>query len=91
MRSLSSTKAAPTTRGARRVRGHVAYNGASPMLPADMAPITRGALEGHVLVVELSSIRQLAFDDQTSDVTDLGSLTFGDGVDEILGAIGITP
>ncbi len=74
-----------------RVRGHVAYNGASPMLPADMAPITRGALEGHVLVVELSSIRQLAFDDQTNDVTDLGSLTFGDGVDEILGSIGITP
>ncbi len=79
------------TNNAWRVRGPVTYNGAPPMLPADMAPITRGALEGHVLVVELSSVRHLRFDEQPAGVTDLGSLAFGDGIDDILGAIGVTP
>jgi hypothetical protein len=60
------------------------------MLPGDVATIDRGALEGHVLVAELSSIRHLAFHDDGS-VVDLGSLQFGDGVDQILGAIGVTP
>jgi len=78
------------TNHAWRIRGPVAYSGAGPMLPGDMAPITRGALEGHVFVSELSSIRHLAFDDN-GGVTDLGSLQFGDGIDQILGAIGVTP
>lgn len=78
------------TNHAWRVRGNVTYSGAGPMLPGDMAAITRGALEGHVYVGELSSIRHLAFDDN-GNVTDLGSVQFGDGIDQILGAIGITP
>lgn len=78
------------TNHAWRIRGPVTYSGAGPMLPGDMAAITRGALEGHVFVGELSSIRHLAFDDN-GGVTDLGSLQFGDGIDQILGAIGVTP
>jgi hypothetical protein len=35
-------------------------------------------------------MRQVAFQN-TGEVEDLGSLTFGDGLEEILGAIGITP
>jgi DNA-binding beta-propeller fold protein YncE len=78
------------TNHAWRIRGTVTYSGAGPMLPGDVATIDRGALEGHVLVAELSSIRHLAFHDDGS-VVDLGSLQFGDGVDQILGAIGVTP
>lgn|GEM_PF-5250249 len=44
-----------------------------------------------MLIVELPSIRQPAFDDQTGNVTDLGSAVFGDGAREIFAAIGITP
>jgi DNA-binding beta-propeller fold protein YncE len=78
------------TNHAWQIRGKVAYTGAGPMLPGDVATIDRGALQGHVLVAELSSIRHLAFHDDGS-VVDLGSLQFGDGVDQILGAIGVTP
>jgi len=73
-----------------RIRGKVAYTGAGPMLPGDLATIDRGALEGHVFVAELSSIRHIAFHDDGS-VVDTGSLQFGDGTDQILGAIGVTP
>jgi DNA-binding beta-propeller fold protein YncE len=78
------------TNHAWRNRGKVTYTGAGPMLPGDVATIDRGALEGHVLVAELSSIRHLAFHEDGS-VVDLGSLPFGDGIDQILGAIGVTP
>jgi hypothetical protein len=76
--------------GAWRVRGEVAYAGAAPQLPGDVATIDRGMLRGHVLVSELSSIRRLAFR-ATGAVDDLGSLDFGDGLDNISGAIGVTP
>ncbi len=78
------------TGGAWQIRGPVTYTGAHPMLPGDVATIGRGALNGLVLVAELSSIRQLAFHADGS-VVDLGSLQFGGGVDQILGAIGVTP
>jgi hypothetical protein len=73
-----------------QVRGKLAYTGASPMLPGDLATVDRGALEGHVFVAELSSIRHIQFNFGSS-VVDLGSLQFGDGTDQILGAIGVTP
>jgi DNA-binding beta-propeller fold protein YncE len=76
--------------GAWRVRGEVAYMGARPMLPGDVATIDRGMLRGRVLVSENVSIRQLAFRD-TGAVDDLGSLAFGSGLQNIGGAIGITP
>lgn len=75
-----------------RNRGKVTYKGASPQIPGDLAQIARGALTGRVLVAELSSIRQLQFG-QDGSVTDEGSLTFGgdNDIDQILGAIGVTP
>lgn len=78
--------------GAWRNRGKVTYQGAAPQLPGDVATIARGALNGRVLVAELSSIRQLQFG-QDGSVTDEGSLSFGGGndLDQILGAIGVQP
>jgi len=60
------------------------------MLPGDLATIDRGALKGRVLVSENVSVRQLAFRADGS-VEDLGSLQFGSGLDNIGGAIGVTP
>jgi len=76
--------------GAWRVRGEVAYQGGSPMLPGDLAMIDRGTLAGRVLVSENVSVRQLAFH-VDGTVEDLGSLAFGSGLDNIGGAIGVTP
>jgi hypothetical protein len=76
--------------GAWGVRGEVAYAGAGPLIPGDLAAITRGGLRGRVLVSELSSIRQLQFDAE-GGVTDVGSLAFGEGLEEIGGAIGVQP
>lgn len=76
--------------GAWRVRGEVAYTGGAPQLPSDFAAIERGTLRGHVLVSENVSVRHLAFRD-TGAVDDLGSLAFGSGLQNIAGAIGVTP
>lgn len=76
--------------GAWRVRGEVSYAGAGPQLSGDVVMIDQGALRGHVLVSELSSVRHLAFRD-TGAVEDLGSLSFGSGLQNIGGAIGVTP
>ena len=76
--------------GAWRVRGEVAYQGAGPQLPVDLASITRGTLAGRVLVGEVSAIRQLAFR-ASGAVDDVGSLAFGSGVENIVGALGVTP
>jgi len=78
------------TNGAWRVRGQVAYQGAAPQLPGDLAAIDRGTLRGRVLVSENVSIRQLAFRADGA-VEDLGSLAFGSGLENISGAIGVTP
>jgi hypothetical protein len=76
--------------GAWRVRGQVAYVGGSPKIPADVAQIDRGTLRGHVLVSENVGVRHLAFR-ETGAVDDLGSITFGMGLQNIAGAIGVTP
>jgi len=76
--------------GAWRVRGEVAYVGGSPQLPGDLAMIDRGTLRGHVLVAENVSVRHVAFR-QTGAIEDLGSLAFGGGLEQIAGAIGVTP
>ena len=73
-----------------RVRGEVDYAGAGPQLPGDVTSIERGLLRGHVLVSENVSVRHLVFGSDGS-VTDLGSLAFGSGVENIGGAIGVTP
>jgi len=73
------------------VRGEVAYkDGIKPQLPGDVAALDRGMLKGRVLVSENVSVRQLAFKPDGS-VEDLGSLAFGDGLQNISGAIGVAP
>jgi hypothetical protein len=76
--------------GAWRVRGQVTYMGASPKIPADVATIDRGTLRGHVLVAENVGVRHLAFR-MSGAIDDLGSLAFGMGLENISGAIGVTP
>lgn len=78
--------------GTWRVRGDVAYapGTSPPQLPGDVATILVGTLRGHVFVSEVDKIRQLAFSGSGA-VTDLGSLKFGEPVEEALGAIGVTP
>lgn len=72
-----------------RIRGPVATP-SKPLLPGDVATLHRGTLRGRVFVSENVSIRQLAFREDGS-VENLGSLAFGSGLENILGAIGITP
>lgn len=76
--------------GTWRKRGELAYAGGASELPGDLAMIERGQLAGRVLVSELSRIRQVAFR-AAGTVEDVGSLTFPDGLEQICGAIGVTP
>ncbi len=76
--------------GAWRNRGEITYDGPAAQLPGDMTTIDRGALAGSVLVSELSTIRRVVFAADGS-VTDAGSLSFGEGLESIGGAIGVTP
>lgn len=76
--------------GTWRKRGAVTYMGAAPQLPGDVVTIDRGQLAGSVLVSELSTVRRLMFRD-SGNVDDTGSLVFGDGLENIGGAIGLTP
>ncbi|HUS28786.1 MAG TPA: hypothetical protein VMZ53_09755, partial [Kofleriaceae bacterium] len=78
------------TNGAWRNRGELTYMGAASQLPGDVVTIDRGMLEGSVIVSELSKVRRLQFHADGS-VTDTGSLAFGSGLEEIAGAIGVTP
>ena len=76
--------------GTWRKKGAVTYMGEAPQLPGDVVTIDRGELAGSVLVSELSTVRRLMFR-QNGNVDDVGSLTFGDGLENIGGAIGVTP
>ncbi len=72
------------------VRGELAYVGAGPQLPGSVAPIERGSLDGLVLVSELSGVRRVRFG-ASATVTDLGLYDLGDGMENIVGAIGVAP
>ena len=72
-----------------RIRGPVATP-SKPLLPGDVASLHAGTLRGRVFVSENVSIRQLAFREDGT-VENIGSLAFGSGLENILGAIGITP
>jgi len=71
-------------------KNEVTYNGAAPQLPGDLVTIDRGSLKGSVLVSELSKVRRLLFHSDDS-VTDEGSLALGGGLENVAGAIGVTP
>jgi hypothetical protein len=68
----------------------ITYKGAAAQLPGDLVTIDRGALKGSVIVSELSNVRRLQFHADGS-VTDEGSLALGSGLENIAGAIGVTP
>jgi hypothetical protein len=73
-----------------RNRGEVTYVGGAAQLPGDVVTIERGTLAGSVIVSELSNVRRLMFHSDGS-VTDEGSLALGSGLENIAGAIGVTP
>ena len=76
--------------GRWKIRGPLDHVGGRPLLPGDLTVIRHGMLNGHVLVSENVSVRHLAFR-VDGKVEDLGSLQFGDGLENIAGAIGVTP
>lgn len=59
-------------------------------LPIDMVQIERGAQDGTVIVAELSSIRVVAFQPDGT-VMELSNTPLGEGVQHIVGAIGVQP
>jgi hypothetical protein len=73
------------------IEGELTYTGPAPQLPAASVMIHRGALKGHVLLAEVSAIRQLQFPAE-GGVQDLGAFEpGGTSVADIVGAIGVQP
>jgi hypothetical protein len=72
------------------VRGELSYAGAPPELPSSVVTIQSGGLLGLSLVTEVASIRQVRFE-RSGTVTDLGTFSFGEGTDRIIGSIGVQP
>jgi hypothetical protein len=72
------------------VKGELTYVGKKPQLPANGVLIERGALRGRVYVAENSGVRQVRFE-QNGSITDLGLFSLGTGIENIPGAIGVTP
>ncbi len=73
-----------------QVQGEVAYQGKKPALPGQAVLIRRGLLEGRVLVGEVSGVRQVQFA-PGAVVTDLGLTSFGAGLQNMVGAVGVQP
>lgn len=72
------------------MNGEIAYVGKAPELPGSAVQIQRGTLKGRFYVSETSAVRQGRFETD-GKVTDLGAFPFGTGLENIVGAIGITP
>ena len=72
------------------IRGELEYDGPGPALPANAVMLERGDLRGHVLVAENVAVRQVQFEGD-GVVTDLGRLAFGEGLEDIVGVIGVQP
>lgn len=70
--------------------GQITYTGAKPMLPGASVQVSRGALEGHVLVAEVGGVRHLQFT-TTGAVMDLGLYDLGGDVANGLGVVGVQP
>ena len=72
------------------LRGELAYTGGPPQLPGGAVLVERGSLEGLVLVAENVAVRRVRFDGGGT-VTDLGPTVIGSGVENVVGALGVTP
>ena len=70
--------------------GEPAYTGAPPQLPGTASVVTRGELEGLILVAENQGVRGMRFVGG-GEVQDLGLLFSGGGNSAISGALGIQP
>ncbi|MEZ4221082.1 MAG: hypothetical protein R3B13_09135 [Polyangiaceae bacterium] len=84
---LSHNASAPT---APFTHAELTYSGDPPQLPVDMVQIRRGALEGVVLVAEVTGIRKVRFQNGAPPI-DQGRFDLGAGTENIIGAIGVTP
>lgn len=72
------------------VKGELTYVGKAPALPANAVQVERGTLKGRVYVAENEGVRQVRFE-PNGNVTDLGAFSMGTGLENIVGAIGVTP
>jgi hypothetical protein len=72
------------------VRGEVTYQGAKPELPGGAVRIDAGQLKGWVFVEENSGVRTVEMK-QDGSVVDHGRFGVGDGTENVVGAIGVTP
>jgi hypothetical protein len=70
--------------------GPITYIGKKPELPGAAGLVARGKLTGRVLVAENTGIRPLAFH-KGGTIEDLGKFDLGDGMEQITGAIGVSP
>jgi len=70
--------------------GKLVYTHGRPALPSNPAMITRGLLEGRVLIAENVAVRQLQF---TKDgaIMDISKLSYPSGIPNIVGTIGVQP
>jgi hypothetical protein len=66
------------------------YEGSPPELPGKAVLIERGDLTGLVLVSEVSGVRPFRFQSNGS-VVDLGRFHLGDGLENMVGSIGVQP
>lgn len=85
---LSYTPASTTTPFA--ITGELAYKFGKPQIPVTASLIDRGALKGTVFVGENVAARQLRFETD-GKVTDVAKLTMPDGLENIVGVIGVQP
>ncbi|MBL8617799.1 MAG: hypothetical protein JNM72_19475 [Deltaproteobacteria bacterium] len=70
--------------------GSPTWVGRGPSLPADAVVVRGGPSDGLVLLVEVEGLRRLRFVGD-GEVVDLGLTSFGGGIDQIPGAIGVQP
>jgi len=71
------------------LRGKLDYVGKRPELPHTAVMISRGSLMGHVLVAELSGIRQVQFVEGGDGIVDMGLYSTGNSFVDMVGAIGV--
>lgn len=71
-------------------KGEVTYVGAVPRLPSGGVLIERGDLSGMILIGEISGVRQMRFM-QDGTVDDIGLFNLGDGMENMVGLIGVQP
>lgn len=80
----------PTQTTAPFIKNGTVSTTTSTLLPSDTVMLNRGTLRGAVLVVENTGIRTLQFT-SSGQVTEVANYAFGEGIDAIVGAIGVQP